>query len=395
MNPVRLGIIGLGNMGSAHAKSILEGKVPRVKLTAICDSDADLSRIAPEAKFFTSSEELIRSGEIDAVLIATPHYAHTTIGIDALQNGLHVLCEKPISVHKADAQRLIAAHTNPQQVFAAMFNQRTDPHYTKVRHLIQSGELGEIRRVNWIITNWFRTHAYYNSGGWRATWSGEGGGVLLNQCPHNLDLFQWLFGMPSKVRAHCQFGRFHAIEVEDDVSAFFQYPNGMSATFIASTGETPGTNRLEIAAERGRVILEQGRLHWTRNEVPACAFCRTSPDAYQTPPVWEIEIPVQGIGEQHRGILKNFVEAILDKKALIAPAGEGLHSVELANAMLMSAFLDKTVELPLDAAVYEALLQEKIAHSRGGEKLAKIPKSSLATSATGAPLTAHPSYSQS
>ena len=276
-----------------------------------------------------------------------------------------------------------------------MFNQRTDPHFLKIRELIASGALGEIRRVNWIVTNWFRSEAYYNSSGWRATWLGEGGGMLLNQCPHNLDLFQWLFGMPSKVRAHCQFGRFHAIEVEDDVSAFFQYPNGMSATFIASTGETPGTNRLEIAAERGRVILEQGRLHWTRNEVPACAFCRTSPDAYQTPPVWEIEIPVQGIGEQHRGILKNFVEAILDKKALIAPAGEGLHSVELANAMLMSAFLDKTVELPLDAAVYEALLQEKIAHSRGGEKLAKIPKSSLATSATGAPLTAHPSYSQS
>ena len=373
MNPVRLGIIGLGNMGSAHAKSILEGKVPRVKLTAICDSDADLSRIAPEAKFFTSSEELIRSGEIDALLIATPHYAHTTIGIDALQNGLHVLCEKPISVHKADAQRLIAAHTNPQQVFAAMFNQRTDPHYTKVRHLIQSGELGEIRRVNWIITNWFRTHAYYNSGGWRATWSGEGGGVLLNQCPHNLDLFQWLFGMPSKVRAHCRFGRYHDIEVEDDVTTVMEYEDGKSAVFITSTGEAPGTNRLEITAERGRVVIEDGEVQWLRNEMPMGEFSRTTTAGFAQPERWNIEIPVSGSGEQHVGILKNFAEAILDKKPLIAPAGEGIHSVELANAMLMSAFLDKPVELPLDASAYETLLQQKIANSNVKEKVIKKP----------------------
>jgi len=394
MNSVRFGLAGLGNMGSIYARSLLAGTIPRARLAAVADPTADLSPYAPQARIFTSTEAMIRSGEIDAIVIATPHFLHTPLGIDALEQGLHVLVEKPISVHKADAQRLIAAHKNPAQVFAAMFNQRTDPHFLKIRELIASGELGEVRRITWVITNWFRSEAYYNSGGWRATWSGEGGGVLLNQCPHNLDLFQWLFGMPSKVHAHCQFGRFHEIEVEDDVTAFFQYPDGTSATFIASTGETPGTNRLEIAAERGRVVLEQGKLHWTRNEVPASVFCRTNPDAYQTPPVWEIEIPVQGIGEQHTGILKNFVEAILDKKPLIAPAREGLHSVELANAMLMSAFLNKTIELPLDAAVYEALLQKKIAHSRGGEKLAKIPKSSVATNAFGAPLTVHPSYSQ-
>lgn len=374
MNTVRLGIIGLGNMGSAHASSILEGKVPRLKLAAVCDSNADLSRIAPGAKFFTSCEELIRSGEVDAVLIATHHYAHTTIGIDALKSGLHVLVEKPISVHKADAQRLIAAHTNPQQVFAAMFNQRTDPHYTKVRDLIQSGELGEIRRVNWIITNWFRTHAYYNSGGWRATWAGEGGGVLLNQCPHNLDLFQWLFGMPSKVRATCRFGRYHAIEVEDDVTAVMEYADGKSAVFITSTGEAPGTNRLEITAERGRVVIEDGKVQWLRNAVPMGEFSRTTTAGFSQPECWNIEIPVNGSGEQHIGILKNFVEAILDKKPLIAPAKEGLHSVELANAMLMSAFLDKAIELPIDAAAYEALLEQKIASSNAGKKAVQKPE---------------------
>ena len=369
MNTIRLGIIGVGGMGSAHARCILEGKAPRVKLAAVCDTTADLCRFAPEAKIFTSSEELIRSGEVDAVLIATPHYAHTTIGIDALQNGLHVLCEKPISVHKADAQRLIAAHTNPKQVFCAMFNQRTDPHYIKLRELIQGGELGEIRRVNWIITNWFRTQAYYNSGGWRATWGGEGGGVLLNQCPHNLDLFQWLFGMPSKVRATCRIGRYHEIEVEDDVTAVMEYDDGKSAVFITSTGEAPGTNRLEVTGERGRVVVEDGNIRWIRNEVPMTEFSHTTTAGFATPPTWNVEIPVNGTGEQHMGILKNFAAAILDGAPLIAPASEGIHSVELANAMLMSSFLDQTVEFPLDAAAYEALLKEKIANSKFEKKV--------------------------
>ena len=391
MKSLRFGIAGLGNMGGIHARSILDGKIPRAILAAVADPLADLTPYAP-AKPFASTQEMVRSGEIDAILIATPHFAHTPLGIDALGQGLHVLVEKPISVHKADAQRLIAAHNNPNQVFAAMFNQRTDPHYTKIRELIQSGELGEIRRVTWLITNWFRSEAYYNSGGWRATWSGEGGGVLLNQCPHNLDLLQWLFGMPSKVRAHCLFGRYHNIEVEDDVTAFLEYPNGATGSFITSTGEAPGTNRLEIAAERGRVVLEDGKLHWKRNEEPTGEYLRTTQERYAGPPTWDIDLPVSNHGEQHNGIMKNFVEAVLDKSPLIAPAEQGIHSVELANAMLMSAFLEKTIEIPLDASAYEALLREKIAHSKGSEKLARIPKSISATNKSGGSLSVHPSY---
>ncbi|XHR30862.1 MAG: Gfo/Idh/MocA family protein [Chthoniobacteraceae bacterium] len=372
MNSLRLGIVGLGNMGSTHARSILDGNIPRVKLAAVCDNAADLSAYAKDAKIFTSSAEMIRSGEIDAILICTPHYDHTTIGIDALQNGLHVLCEKPISVHKADAQRLIAAHTNPKQVFAAMFNQRTDPHYTKVRALIESGELGAIRRVNWIITNWFRTHAYYNSGGWRATWGGEGGGVLLNQCPHNLDLFQWLFGLPDRVRAFCSFGRYHDIEVEDDVTAVMHYKDGKTAVFITSTGETPGTNRLEITAERGRIVIEDGSVKWIRNEIPTGEFSRITEESFGRPEIWNVEIPVANSGEQHNGILKNFAAAVLDGTPLIAPAEEGIRSVELGNAMLMSAFLDQEIELPLDAAHYEQLLKEKIATSKFKDKAATV-----------------------
>ena len=382
-------------MGSIHARSISAGKIPRARLAAVADPVADLSGYAPEAKIFTSAEEMIRSGEIDAILIASPHFSHTTIGIDALQHGLHVLVEKPISVHKADAEKLLAAHTNPQQIFGAMFNQRTDPHYIKIRELIQSGELGEIRRVTWMITNWFRTQAYYDSSGWRATWSGEGGGVLLNQCPHHLDLFQHLFGMPAKVRANCRFARFHDIEVEDDVTAFCEYPNGMTAAIITSTGEAPGTNRLEIAAELGRLVLEDGEISWKRNETPSSEFCSASSSRYATPPTWNVEIPIQGSGEQHNGILRNFVAAILDGVPLIAPAHDGIYSVELANAMLMSTFLDKTIDLPLDGAAYEVLLQEKIAASKGNEKLARIQVSSKSTDQFGQPLTIHPSYSES
>jgi len=258
--------------------------------------------------------------------------------------------------------------------------------------LIQSGELGEIRRVTWLITNWFRSETYYNSGGWRATWSGEGGGVLLNQCPHNLDLFQWLFGMPARVRSKCLFGYHHNIEVEDDVTAVFDYPNGATGTFITSTGEAPGTNRLEIACERGRIVLEDGVIHWKRNVTPTSEFSRTTETRYEVPPFWNIEIPVTHSGEQHVGIMKNFVDAILDGKPLIAPAEEGIHSVELCNAILMSAFLDQTIELPLDAAKYEALLMEKISTSKGAEKLATVKADATNYSDFSASFNTHPSY---
>ncbi len=391
MNLVRFGIAGLGNMGAIHAHSLLKGEVPRARLAAVADPAADLSPYG-DAKRFTSTEALISSGEIDALLIVTPHFLHTPIGIEALKAGLHVLVEKPISVHKADAEALIAAHTNPKQVFGAMFNQRTDPHFIKLRNWIRSGELGKIHRMSWTVTSWFRTEAYYNSGGWRATWSGEGGGVLLNQCPHNLDLWQWLFGMPSAVQAHCEFGRFHDIEVEDSVTAFLEYPEGVTGTFITSTGEAPGVNRLEIAAERGLVVLDSGRLTWNRTEVPVSEFSKTSPSRYATPPVWNIDVPISGHGEQHIGVLKNFVAAVLDSAPLIAPAAEGLRSIELANAMLMSSFLKRSIDLPLDAAAYKEQLRQKIAQSRGAEKLARIPLSTPAVNEAGCSYTVHPSY---
>jgi predicted dehydrogenase len=364
MDKIRLGIIGFGGMGQAHATNLLAGKVPRCELVAACDAvEANLKKF-PQLRGFATPDALFAAKCVDAVLIATPHFSHTALGIAALNVGLHVLVEKPISVHKADAERLIAAHKNPRQIFAAMFNQRTDPYYQAIRRLVREGELGAVRRVNWTITNWFRTDAYYGMGGWRATWRGEGGGVLLNQCPHNLDLFQWMFGMPRRVTGFCTFGRYHAIEVEDDVTAYFELPGGAHATFITSTGEAPGTNRLEIAAERGRVVFEDDKITWLRNAVPAGEFSRTSPEAFGRPATETVPVTADGRGGQHVAILQNFIDAILDGTPLIAPAAEGLHSVELANAILLSAWTGRAVELPIDGAGYERELQKRIATSR-------------------------------
>ena len=327
-------------------------------MTAVADINPQaLATFADPVRRFVESGALIASGEVDAVLIATPHFDHTPIGIAALQAGLHVLVEKPISVHKADAERLIAAWKGAPQVFAAMFNQRTDPHFQRIRKLLQDGELGALQRVCWIVTNWFRSQAYYNSGGWRATWKGEGGGVLLNQCPHNLDLLQWLCGMPVRVRGFCGLGKRHAIEVEDEVTAYLEYANGATGVFITSTGEAPGANRLEICGDRGRLVLEDNMLRFTRNQVPAGEFLRTTRECFALPPVWEVTFPPVPCAEQHAGILRNFTSAILDGQPLLAPAPEGLRSVELGNAMLYSSLLGRTVDLPLDGQAYEACLR--------------------------------------
>jgi len=369
MNTVRIGIIGMGNMGKFHADYLMNRKVSRCELTAVSDAFAANLERYKQFKTFESSEKLIRCGDVDAVIIATPHYLHTSIGIDALQQGLHVLVEKPISVHKADCERLIAAHKNPKQIFAAMFQQRTEPKYKKLKSLMDRKELGEITRMSWIITDWFRTEAYYASGGWRATWKGEGGGVLLNQCPHNLDMVTWLVGRPARVRGFCQLGRFHDIEVEDNVTAYLEWPNGATGVFITSTGETPGTNRFEIVGERGKVVLENQKITFTRNEVSMREFSKTSKAGFAKPDVWNAEVPYEATGGTHWEITQNFVDAILDGAPLVSPAAEGTNSVELANAILYSALEGTTIELPLDGQAYERRLMQLIKESKFEKKV--------------------------
>ncbi len=369
MSKVRLGIIGLGNIGRFHADYLLNGKIDRAEVKAVSDAiPANLERYK-QLKTFTQSEDLIRSGLVDAVIIATPHYFHTSLGIDALGQGLHVLVEKPISVHRADCERLLAAHKDPKQIFAAMLQMRTDPRYKKLKSLIQTGELGTLVRANWIITDWYRTEIYYASGGWRATWKGEGGGVLLNQCPHNLDMLIWLCGAPSRVNGFCQLGRYHNIEVEDNVTAFLEWPNRATGVFITSTGEAPGTNRLEICGERGKVVLENNQITFTRNEVSMFQFGQTAKSGFAKPDVWNVAVPFENTGGQHIELTQNFVDAILDGTPLIAPATEGLQSVELANAILFSSLEGRPIDLPLDGAAYEKKLNQLIAESKFEKKV--------------------------
>jgi predicted dehydrogenase len=361
---IKIAIIGAGNMGSAHLKSIEE--IANLKLVAICDKDPEKKYLADEydVPFFEDHHSLLAAKCCDAVVIATPHFDHTIIGIDALGANVHVLVEKPLGVHKADCQRLIAAYKNKDKVFAAMFNQRTDPHFKKAKQLVQSGELGALCRVNWIVTNWYRTQHYYNSGGWRATWKGEGGGVLLNQCPHNLDLIQWICGLPNKVTAVGSIGKYHDIEVEDDITAIYEYPNGATGVFVTTTGEAPGTNRLEIVGTKGKLVIESGKgIQFTRNEIPTDVHLKEATTGFGGPDIWNIEIPVDGNGGQHKEILQNFADHIQGKAELIAPATEGIHSVELGNAMLYSALKKEPVTLPIDDVAYESFLKKLIANS--------------------------------
>ena len=375
MDKIRLGIIGMGNIGKHHAGYLLEGQAARCELIAVASTSPQKLESYRQRglKVFGDSAELLRSPDLDAVIIATPHYQHTSLGIAALKAGKHVMVEKPISAHKADAEKLIAAAAkHPHQVFAGMFQLRTEPRYQKLQKLIQEGHLGEIVRVNWLITDWYRTEAYYQSGGWRATWQGEGGGVLLNQCLHNLDVLQWLCGMPAKVRSFAQLGRYHDIEVEDNVTAYLEWTNGATGVFITSSGEAPGTNRFELAGTKGRVVLENNRLNFTRNEVDMIEHCRTSKVGFLKPAFWNVEIPFTDAAAPHATLLTNFADAILDGAPLIAPGAEGLGSVELANVLLYSSLLDQTIQMPMDGAAFEQKLNELIAGSRFQKKVVEL-----------------------
>ena len=372
MEQVRLGIIGIGGMGTQHAKNILEGKVPEIRLTAAADirqSRLDFARehFPEDVRIFSDGKALIASGCCDAVLIATPHYLHPEYGILALRHGLHVLSEKPAGVYTGQVREMNEAAAKSEKVFAIMFNQRTNCVYRKLHEMIESGQLGAMKRVNWIITDWYRTQAYYDAAGWKATWDGEGGGVLLNQCPHQLDLLQWLCGMPKKVRAFCHEGKWHDIEVEDDVTAYLEFENGATGVFITTTGDAPGTNRLELTFEMGRIICENGQLLFDRLSENERAFCKTCPEGFRKPDMERILVETDGMNEQHVGVLKAFAARILHGGRLVAEGAEGIRGLTLSNAMYLSSWLNETVEIPFDEELFLRELNRRRASSKKKE----------------------------
>ena len=357
MKEIRLGIIGIGGMGSGHALSIAEGKVPGIRLSAVADIRKERLKWAEKElpsgiKTYSDGREMIDSGECDAVLIATPHYYHPEFVIYALEHGLHALSEKPAGVYTKQVRRMNEAAEKSDKVFAIMFNQRTNCVYRKLHEMIESGELGAMKRVNWIITDWYRTQSYYDAAGWKATWDGEGGGVLLNQCPHQLDLLQWLCGMPSKVRAFCHEAKWHDIEVEDDVTAYLEFENGATGVFVTTTGDAPGTNRLELTFEMGKIVCENGKLIFDRLKENEREFCRTSENGFAKPETEHTEIETDGMNEQHIGVFKAFADRILNGGPLIAEGREGINGLTLSNAMYLSSWLDKTVDIPFDEDLF-------------------------------------------
>lgn len=362
---VKVGIIGVGTIGSAHAASIYSGAIDGMRLCALCDTSADrrkaLCELYPDVPIYATDDEFFDNAEIDAVIIATPHYDHPPLSIRSFEKGLHVLTEKPAGVYCSAVRKMSEAAKKSGKVFGVMFNQRTNKLFSEARRIVRSGELGELKRVVWIITNWYRKQCYYDSGGWRATWSGEGGGVLMNQAPHNLDLWQWICGMPISVRAECKTAHFHNIEVEDDATIFAEYENGATATFITSTGDFPGTNRLEITGTKGKLVLENKKLtHWS--------FAMDEREYRLTDSGVKNEISVSVTEDEeyngHHNILKNFTNAILCGDELIAKGADAINELTLCNAAYLSAWTDRKVTLPFSDAEYESLLKEKIASSQ-------------------------------
>ncbi|MBS4178986.1 Gfo/Idh/MocA family protein [Lederbergia citrea] len=370
MSEVKVGIIGLGNMGTSHANQIFKGNVQGAVLTAVCDErpervDWAYETFGSDVQVFSSLDDFFDNENIDAVIIATPHYDHPKLAIKAFESGLHVLSEKPAGVYTKNVRQMNEAAEKSGKVFSMMFNQRTNPLYQKVRELISSGELGEIKRTNWIITNWYRSQSYYDSGGWRATWGGEGGGVMINQSPHQLDLWQWTTGlMPTRVRAFSGFGKYHDIEVEDDVTAYVEYENGATGLFVTSTGEAPGTNRFEVAGDRGKLVVEDNKLTFWRLRQSEREFNREYKGGFGEPECWKIDIPVHGKSTEHIGILRNWVDAILHGAVLLAPGEEGIKSLAISNAVYLSSWTDDWVDMPIDEDLYYEKLQEKINESK-------------------------------
>ncbi|MDO3677672.1 Gfo/Idh/MocA family protein [Paenibacillus ehimensis] len=379
MSKVRFGLIGIGNMGKGHTNYFAKNEVAGGELTAIVDTNPERLEWVREQygdrfQLFDNPNSFFASKAFDAVLICTPHYDHPGLAIAAFKHGYHVLVEKPAGVYTKQVREMNEAAARSGKAFGIMYNQRTNPLYQKLRDLVSSGELGEIRRTNWIITNWYRSQSYYDSGGWRATWAGEGGGVLLNQDPHQLDLWQWTIDMmPKRVRAFCHFGKYRNIEVEDDVTAYVEYENGATGLFVTTTGEAPGTNRFEVSGDRGKIVIEDGKLTFWRLRVPEPEFNREFKGGFGAPECWKCEIPVSASeGAQHKGITQNFVDHILHGKPLLAPGEEGIKGLTLSNAMHLSSWTDNWVDLPIDEELYYEKLQERIQNSTYKKETRKL-----------------------
>lgn len=385
---LKIGIVGIGYMGKNHAMSftnnplVPNAKVKNGKLVAVCDIDKEkknwVNEHLPGVEFFSDFKIMIASKKIDAVIIATPHYLHPLMAMEAIKNKIHVLVEKPVGVFTKNIEELNKLSLeNKDVIFGLIFNQRTNPFYKKAKEIIEKDGIGDLKRMNWIITNWYRPQKYYDNGSWRATWAGEGGGVLINQAPHQIDIWQWLCGMPSKIRAYCKFGKNRNVEVETDVTAYVEYPNGASGVFVTSTHDAPGTNRLEIIGNKGKIVIENDTLNYKKLLIPEDEFNKISNGNISDPknnPQFEEKIYTKiDLGEipwgvEHALVIENWIDTINKKAILIAPGIEGIKALELINSMLLSTFLNEEIKLPINSEKYFKELMSRCAQSKYKEE---------------------------
>ncbi|AOH53490.1 dehydrogenase [Peribacillus muralis] len=376
MEKVRLGIVGLGAQGGLYAGFLADGKVENMVIGAICDIDPAKKEWAaekyPDVPFYEDYRDMLDSGDVDAVVTCVPHYLHPEIGVEALKREIHALVEKPAGVYTKQVRELNDyAAKKPHLTFGIVFNQRTNPLYQKVKEIIDNGEVGQIRRTNWMITTWWRPQGYYDSSAWRATWGEEGGGVLVNQAPHQLDLLQWICGMPEKVYSNVKYGYQRNIAVEDEVTALLDYGNGATGVFITCTHDVIGTDRFEILGDKGKIVVDDSKKvtikrllkpeselsdSMSMQDVMKIFMGGNQSDIY-TEEVLEFE---SEWGAQHIAVLENFTAAIVEGTPLLAPGSDGIHGVTLANAIHLSSWLDKEIEIAFDEELYLAELNKRI-----------------------------------
>jgi len=357
MKSIRYGIVGVGGMGSGHANTIQ--RIEEASLGAVCDIIPDVANSVGEqfeVPFCTDYRELIDRDDIDCVIVATPHYHHPEIAIYAMERGKPVISEKPISVTVSGADAMVAAAERTGTPFSVMHQSRSEPIWRVAGDIVRSGRLGEIYRTLLIFAD-FRSQAYYDSGGWRATWIGEGGGVTINQSPHSLDRFTWLGGLPSKVTAYTAT-RNHNIEVEDVASAMLEYPNGAVGYVYCSTTEAPGTDIMEFAGEKGKLQVVGKTIRFWELPQGVKAFSDSSTEMWTRPEVVEVDLEIPECESGHIAILRNMARHLLYGEELIAPGVEGIKTVEMIDAMILSGKTGKPVDVPVDRALYDAFIED-------------------------------------
>ena len=363
---IKYGVVGIGGMGASHASKLFKSEINDAVLTAVCDADVSHKYKFENIPFYLNIKNFLKQDIIDAVIIATPHKSHVEIAKLALQNNINVIVEKPLAITSKKCREFIKFSENYESKFTVMLNQRTNPVYLKIKDLIQTGSLGSIHRYQWTITDWFRTNYYYKTSKWRAKWESEGGGVLINQSIHQLDLCQWLFGMPDSVYTDLGLGRFHTIEVEDEVTSIFKYSNGLKGVFITTTGEAPGVNRLEIASEKGLITIQDNEIVWDKVD-SSTDFINNSKTLFDMPKKERINFNFKSNLDQHiehQRLIQNFTNFLLGKEKLLVNGKDGLNSVELINAMVLSGLDEEKICLPLNENRYEKKLEKMISKSK-------------------------------